>query len=769
VAREEIKNPVHRNDKPYLININTIGIDGLAHAASAYGTEPGFDEEANEYYETIVRLSGGMEAYLLQANQLLTNYYAFSGRWGLAFSYLQKNLDYYRSVNNVYGQINATNDFANLYGEMGQLELRDHYRDEAMKMADRYFILDKQPLDENEWLGYDSFLGSKMDDVAGPGRADQVAALWAKIEPITKRYIYPESLSYTAAANYFAMSGDAETAVRLLKTAEALMETETEKQADIRHDFICKSGQVALHTADYETAAELLTRCLAIWQERGIDPGESSFRVAGLAYEKAGLYDKAIDAYRRSIARVEVSRSSFSVPQRATFFRSSVRRSYWGLTRCFIHRYRQSGAEADFLEALHASEQIRGRQFGDLMETGDAGRITPQALAAFQGGLSDDQAVLAYLLTDQDIILFAFSRQSSRAFIIPYDRPTFRGQVMSAAAGMADPRTSLAAIHSSLKAISPVLLGPVRSLAAEKRRLVVLPDGAINAIPFDVLTLDDKAYQPLIQTHVVKVAPSLSYMLQRRAAERPAVSRGLFAVADPVYSQDAKVGALDRSQIQVVTRSNRFLSYFTPLPETRDEVETISALFEGEPIEKLYGANASESKIKEMDLHRYRYIHMATHGILGSDLPGLEEPALVMAEESGQDCFLTASEAQALDLDADLAVLSACNTGSGKYFTGEGVMGMSRAFLLAGSRSVLVSLWSVPSEETVLIMISFYKHLKQGDTIAEAIRNAKLELLRNPPKGRDGARRGVSVAKSAEAAPSGLHPVYWAAFIPLGT
>ena len=96
--------------------------------------------------------------------------------------------------------------------------------------------------------------------------------------------------------------------------------------------------------------------------------------------------------------------------------------------------------------------------------------------------------------------------------------------------------------------------------------------------------------------------------------------------------------------------------------------------------------------MKSSQLERYAYIHIATHGVLAQDLPNLLEPALILSGESGQDALLTASEAQKLNLNATVAVLSACSTGSGQIVGGEGVMGMSRAFLLAGAEAVVVSL-----------------------------------------------------------------------------
>ena len=186
-------------------------------------------------------------------------------------------------------------------------------------------------------------------------------------------------------------------------------------------------------------------------------------------------------------------------------------------------------------------------------------------------------------------------------------------------------------------------------------------------------------------------------------------------------------------------------TYFDQLPGTRKEVGKIAEMFPGKKVRALYDKEATESAVKTEDLQNYRYIHLATHGILGGEVPGIGEPALVFAGESGEDGLLLASEAEKLKLKADMTILSACKTGSGHYVTGEGVLGMGRSFLLAGSSSVVVSLWSVADEETAALMVALYRHRQAGKSPADALRLAALEVRTSNP-----------------------HPFYWAAFIVIG-
>jgi CHAT domain-containing protein len=158
----------------------------------------------------------------------------------------------------------------------------------------------------------------------------------------------------------------------------------------------------------------------------------------------------------------------------------------------------------------------------------------------------------------------------------------------------------------------------------------------------------------------------------------------------------------------------------------------------------------------------------------------------VLASEESEDGFLTSSEAAELSLDSELAVLSACKTGVGDYVTGEGVMGMSRAFLIAGSRAVLMSLWQVDSAATEELVVAFYSRLMSGSTAAVALREAKQLFVEGPdPAAAEEARpssprlarsRGIKkLPREPDASESRLtlyphrpHPFYWAGFVLIG-
>jgi CHAT domain-containing protein len=372
-------------------------------------------------------------------------------------------------------------------------------------------------------------------------------------------------------------------------------------------------------------------------------------------------------------------------------------------------------------------------------------------MRALQKRLAPDTAVVAYTATDNELILLAMTRDRVLAAATPYDAKAFAALVRSTATDLSRPTSDQPGIEGRLLRISQTVLGNARPLLAGRKRIVALPDGVLNALPFELLSAADNAYRPLIAEYTVSASPSLVF-IEAAERQRQGVSGNLLAVADPVYGAPDTLAGASLDEVRTATRSSRFMSYFEPLPETRSEAEAISKMFSGQKVQLLTGDQALESRIKQAELGQFGYLHFATHGILGNEVPGVGEPALVLGRESGEDGFLTASEVGQLKLNASLAVLSACNTGSGEFVTGEGVMGMSRAFLAAGSRSVVVSLWPVASKQTERLMVEFYRQLRSGLPAAEALRAAKLGALNQARK-----------AKSNEA-----HPFYWAPFLLLG-
>ena len=221
-------------------------------------------------------------------------------------------------------------------------------------------------------------------------------------------------------------------------------------------------------------------------------------------------------------------------------------------------------------------------------------------------------------------------------------------------------------------------------------------------------------------------------------------------IADPLYAKGQ--GALGELPVSPKAEDLLRTSYiehgfsFPRLIYSAKELKTVAKNFRRKRRQTLYRKRATEENIKSMDLKRFKIVHFATHGFIDDTIDGRSAVVLSLDDDPAEDGFLQAREIYNLELDADMVVLSACQTGKGKMIKGEGVSGLYRAFLYAGSHSVLASLWNIRDKSTSFFMKSFYHFLSKGLPKQEALKKAKLEMIHS---GYD-------------------HPSAWAAFILIG-
>jgi CHAT domain-containing protein len=165
------------------------------------------------------------------------------------------------------------------------------------------------------------------------------------------------------------------------------------------------------------------------------------------------------------------------------------------------------------------------------------------------------------------------------------------------------------------------------------------------------------------------------------------------------------------------------------LPGSKDEVLAAEAAIHSPTDTVLLGPKATESALKRADLAQYRIIHLAVHAFANNADPDRSALVLLSDPAAGEDGFLQASEIVQFHLNADLVILSACNTGIGPVEGEEGIAALSRAFLLAGARAVVSTLWSVNDASSLAVMTHFYRHLAAHEPAAEALTKAKRDTL----------------------------------------
>jgi CHAT domain-containing protein/Tfp pilus assembly protein PilF len=367
----------------------------------------------------------------------------------------------------------------------------------------------------------------------------------------------------------------------------------------------------------------------------------------------------------------------------------------------------------------------------------------PITLAETQGMLDDNTVLLSYSLAEPESFLFAVSRNDFQVKRLSGEK-TLAANVQKLLTAITDKNNPAPAeYHRQAASLSQQLLQPVSGMLAGKTALIIVADGALHRLPFEVLFQpgvpqrgDLRQWPFLVRQFAISYAPSASVLAQLQNESHAAAPKSFIAFGDPKYElADAGAGA---ATLRTTSASGRL--NFQPLPYSHTEIDGIAQLFAKEDRELFFREAATEENVKVPErLSSYRLVHFSTHGYVNEARPRFSGLVLSLrsnlaAEKNippGDDGLLAAYEIFNLKLKADLVVLSACETGLGKEVKGEGLMSLTRAFMYAGTPSVVVSLWNVNDQSAADLMVRFYRHLQAGKTRREALRQAQLETIRD--------------------------------------
>lgn len=372
---------------------------------------------------------------------------------------------------------------------------------------------------------------------------------------------------------------------------------------------------------------------------------------------------------------------------------------------------------------------------------------------------SPNSAILSYQLGNQAGYLVVLTASQSGLFKLP-GWSAIREMVLQWRAEILQQQgepgirggTEVQAYGRIAHRIYTTLVEPAASLIRGKD-LVIVPGKALRDLAFEALVVespsgarDYRALRYLVEEHAIGYAPSISVVDEiERAGGRSDPTGGMLLAGDAVFSpRDQRASAPDSATAVAATAGSmsqavRLRAGLHRLPATRDEVVQVARLAAENrwSTRVLLDFDASEQNVKTESLSPYRILHFATHATADSVDGSFSGVVLSMCGgQAGEDGLLTAAEIVRLRLNADLVVLSGCSTGGGEATDGEGVIGLSRAFLVAGARSVCASLWNVEDDSTQRLMTSFYSHLlSEGLSAPSAMRLAKLGLIRagEPP------------------------------------
>jgi len=335
-----------------------------------------------------------------------------------------------------------------------------------------------------------------------------------------------------------------------------------------------------------------------------------------------------------------------------------------------------------------------------------------------------------------------------------------RGLGISATPFAEDAAGFIAASNALYKAV----VEPAASMIGEKRVMVVA-DGALNYVPFEALVksadVADYSSAPyLIKSNEIVYSPSASVIGAIRKQERNRSGRAMLIVADPVFNSiDARARGASVAAGASETRGLGIASALTDVAG-KDPAAAAPAKMQGLPLARLGGTkieadqigklvkasgsqsdawldlDASEGNLETRDISKYKFLHIATHGLLNAERPQFTGLVLSLVGNKSDDGFLRTDEVFNLRLGSPLVMLSACETGLGKEKRGEGVMGLTRAFMYAGAPTVGVSLWSVADKSTADLMTDFYKRLLSAPgasagaaSPSAAMRDAQLAMI----------------------------------------
>jgi CHAT domain-containing protein/Tfp pilus assembly protein PilF len=497
---------------------------------------------------------------------------------------------------------------------------------------------------------------------------------------------------------------------------------------------------------------------------RSLDSPELTWKIlAGIAenHKMRGEYEKAVELNDTALKFLDGIRNKIKDDKMKASFMAAERYAFEDIINMLADLHLKHPDKGYDIRSFSYAEKSKARVFLDLLSESAsyASKDAKTDLLKNQGiSIKDVQAmcpdkntvILEYSVGDSSSCLWAITRSSHQLFKLPGVK-ILQEQIEPFRFALLNPdHSNNDFLTKGGISLYKQLLQPAELFFSKRSRLVIIPDGILNYLPFEILLTDNKGIGQatsyanlsfLVKKYAVSYGQSaavLNSLLSKRSEmqESATENKKLIAFGDPVFYNEN-----DTTRLSVQT--------FKRLEYSGKEIENISSYFKKGNAEIFLRDRATEENVKrEGELKKFSYIHFATHGFIDIDKPEFSSLVLTKNDSSEEDGYLQATEIYNLKLDADLVVLSACQTGLGKLVRGEGMVGLTRAFMYAGTPTVLVSLWSVSDLSTATLMGEFYRNLiKEKLSKTDALRKAQLNMLGNE--------------KFA-------HPFYWAPFVIVG-
>ena len=686
----------------------------------------GDNEKAIQYLEKSLEKSKQIDNKTLEGETLnnIAAIYEEQGKYEKALEFLQGALDNFQKAGEQYKQTRIRANIGEVYLRLGQYQKAQEFLEEAL--ASLQLMADKNS--EANVLNNLAALYSLYQNQHQKAleTLQKALAIYQQTGNIPQQAIMLNNIG-----QMYQNLNQQQKALEVFQQALTLNQTQSQKATTLNN-----IAGVYRDLKDFQKALEYYQKALAITQQIGDRPSESTILVnIGATLLDQRQIKPAIEKLYSAITLRESLRPGLSDANKISLFD----------TQTSPYRYLQQALiyQNQINQALEISERARARAFVELLAT----RLNSQSEQQLPNLQPIKIEQIKQLASQEKATIIEYSIMWNQLYIWviqPNGNITFRytdfsnlglslseiaenTRVAAARLRGGEPknlaltefvrgtRESLAkppavSTANKLQQSYQLLIQPIEDLLPinPEEHIIFIPHESLFLVPFAALQDPNGKY--LIEKHTIRIAPSIQALdLIHRQPTTTATE--ILIVGNPKMPEKLPL---------------------SPLPASEKEANQIAQLFNIQP---LTGTSATETEIiKKMPLSKI--IHLATHGLLEEDLseqlkgvPG----AVVFASSNTDDGLLTSPEIFNLKLNADLVVLSACNTGRGNI-TGDGVIGLSRSFMSAGVKSLIVSLWYIPDTPTSELMIEFYQNYQKNPDKAKALRSAMITIMQKYPK-----------------------------------
>ena len=666
------------------------------------------------------------------------------GSFSPAIDSLQKALALHRELQNASAEQLVLKNLGNAYALIGDYDQALTYQRQSLDLAQQH----------NDQRGISSALGSIGATYANQGQYGKAIAQYQQSLDIARQTGDRKVEGYTLINIGLTHHANRDFPNALKYYRQSLDIAQEIGDRWLEAEALSSLGIVSEGLQDFEGAIDYYDQGFAIFQAIGAR-NEQAKTLNNQAHTllKFGKHQDAEVHLRHAIKILDALRNNLDQASQITIFDTQFL-TYNLLQQVLI-------AQNQPQAALEISEHGRARAFVNLLAQRQASKadmttdIAPPSLTQIRQIAQEQKATLVeYAIVPDDQFLHQGKQLGPGAILYiwvvnPIGEITFREvdlslNPLSLDKLVATSRESIGVRGRSSVAFTPannstqvdqlrqlrqlhqILIQPIADVLPSdpQDRVIFIPQGSLFLTPFPALQDEQGTY--LIEKHTLQTAPAIQVLqlTQTHTATTRTENNAKLVVGNPIMPA-------------VSTRIGHPPEQLSPLIGAEQEAISIASLLETKPI---LGAAATETFVTSQ-LSNANIIHLATHGLL-DDFTGQGVPGAIALAPTGTDAandgLLTASEILNLKLNAELVVLSACDTGRGDI-TGDGVVGLSRSWIAAGASSVLVSLWAVPDAPTADLMTEFYHNLQQNPDKAQALRQAMLTLMKQNPNPRDWA------------------------------